>query len=205
MQKNDVRRTLALSALVVLAAVSANAGAEAWMLQPGATRLGFVAHTKLFDVKGTFSRFEADARIDEADLTQSSLRMTVDVASLDTGMEMRDEHLRAADFLDVRRFPAATFVSTKVEKTKKPDELKVHGKLTIRGVTKDVVVPVRVAMQDEGGARTLRAQGRITVDRYAYGVAYEGGMLLPKVDKEVDITFDVGVAPKHHALAQASR
>lgn len=192
-------RRSALVALVVLAAaVGAQAAPVAWRLDRS-TKVGFVAHTKMFDVKGNFSRYTADARVDREDLTASSIKMTIDVASLDTGVDMRDEHLRDEDFLAVRRFPQATFTSTKVERTEKPDQLMVSGKLTIRGITKDVVVPVMIADEGEG----LRAKGKITIDRFQYGVAYEGGMLLPKVANEVDVTFDVGVSPKKDQLAQA--
>jgi polyisoprenoid-binding protein YceI len=81
---------------------------------------------------------------DAMDPTQASLKVTLPLASLISGVPDLDEHLKSKDFFDVARFPVATFTSTKVEMGRSADRLKVTGDLTIRDVTRAVVLDVRV-------------------------------------------------------------
>jgi polyisoprenoid-binding protein YceI len=81
---------------------------------------------------------------DAMDPTLASLKVTLPLASLISGVPDLDEHLKSKDFFDIARFPVATFTSTKVEKGRSPDRLKVTGDLTIRDVTKAVVLDVKV-------------------------------------------------------------
>jgi polyisoprenoid-binding protein YceI len=98
-----------------------------------------VRHMMVSTTRGQFQTVEGSLQINESDLTQSSVDVTIDVASLTTRDEKRDEHLRSADFFDATTFPTITFKSTGIEQ-KKSDKYLVHGDLTIRGVTRPVVL-----------------------------------------------------------------
>jgi polyisoprenoid-binding protein YceI len=76
--------------------------------------------------------------------TMASLKVSLPVSALNTGVPDLDEHLKSADFFDVAKFPQATFTSTRVEKSMAPDQLKVTGDLTVRGITHPVTLDVRM-------------------------------------------------------------
>ena len=91
--------------------------------------------------KGVFEKFKGTVTIDEKDITKSKVDVTIEMASINTNIAKRDDHLRSPDFFDVAKFPTMTFVSTKVEKAG-ADGLKVTGNLTIKGVTRQVMLNV---------------------------------------------------------------
>jgi polyisoprenoid-binding protein YceI len=98
-----------------------------------------VRHMMVSTTRGQFETIEGALQIDETDLTNSSVNVTIDVSSITTRDAKRDEHLRSADFFDAANFPAMTFTSTRIEKKSDEDYL-VHGDLTIRGVTRPVTL-----------------------------------------------------------------
>jgi polyisoprenoid-binding protein YceI len=111
-----------------------------WQIDPSHTTIEFAAKHMMFTtVKGRFTGVEGLIVADEADPAASSVRVTIDAASLDSRDERRDGHLRSADFLDVENHPRITFTSTRVEPVA-ADRLKVHGDLTIRGITRPVIL-----------------------------------------------------------------
>ena len=93
------------------------------------------------NVKGLFEKFKGTVVIDENDITRSKVEVSIDTASINTNVAKRDEHLRSPDFFNVAKYPAMTFVSTKVVKAG-TGKLKVTGDLTLHGVTRDVVLDV---------------------------------------------------------------
>src|SRR5436305_12033863 len=94
-----------------------------------------VKHMMVSSVKGRFRSFEGAARIDEEDHSASSVSASVDVASIDTGVEQRDAHLRSDDFFNAEAFPKLTFASTGIERVN-DENWKLAGDLTIRDVTR---------------------------------------------------------------------
>ena len=96
-------------------------------------------HLVISDVKGEFSKMSGKAQLDDADLSKSSVEVTIETASVDTRDEKRDAHLKSADFFDAAKFPTITFKSTKVV-AGKDGALTVTGDLTMRGVTKPVTL-----------------------------------------------------------------
>lgn len=110
-----------------------------WTFDPMHTTISFAArHAMVTLIRGGFDDFAAVVNLNEDDPTKSSVEVTIDAASITTGEKMRDDHLRAADFFDVEKFPKVTFKSTGVEKN--GDRYKMVGDLTIRDVTKQVTL-----------------------------------------------------------------
>src|SRR5690606_26693928 len=95
-------------------------------------------HMMFATAKGSFGNVSGTIVIDNEDITNSSVDVTIDAASIDTRDEKRDGHLKSADFFDVENHPHLTFKSTKVEQH--GDDLKITGDLTIRGTTHPVVL-----------------------------------------------------------------
>jgi polyisoprenoid-binding protein YceI len=159
------------------------------------TRIGFVArHAMVTSVRGAFTDFEGSAHIDADDPSRSGARLTLKVASVDTGSEQRDGHLRSADFFDVETFPEITFVSTSIERVDDED-FRVTGTLTVKDVTK----PVTVELTFNGSAKdpfgNLRAgfEGKTTINRKDWGLTWNaaletGGFL---VSDKIKLEFDV--------------
>ena len=164
------------SAVVALALVPAMALAQAstWSIDGSHTRTGFsVKHLVISDVKGEFAKTEGKAQIDDADLSKSTVEVTIQAASIDTRDEKRDGHLKSADFFDVAKFPTITFKSTKVE-AGKDGALTVTGDLTMHGVTKPVTLEgaITKAITDPWGLtrRGVTLAGKI--DRKAWGISW---------------------------------
>jgi polyisoprenoid-binding protein YceI len=104
----------------------------AWNIDTAHSQIGFaVRHMMISTVRGRFVKFEADIQIDPANLSQAQVTARIDAASVETGDEKRDGHLRSADFFDVEKYPTIEFKSTHV--SQHDASLTVQGLLTIRG------------------------------------------------------------------------
>jgi polyisoprenoid-binding protein YceI len=152
-----------------------------------------VRHMVIANVRGNFKEFEGTVLYDPADVTKSSVEVTIKTASIDTDNTQRDTHLRSADFFDAEKFPTITFKSKSVEK--KGDGYVLNGSLTLRGVTKDVAIPFEVlgVVKDPYGNTRLGAHGELTINRMDYGVSWSksldaGGLV---VSEEVKILLDI--------------
>ena len=143
-----------------------------------------VRHLGISNVTGQFKTFDASIEMDPEDLSTLKARAVIDVASVDTEVENRDKHLRSADFFDADNHPKIEFVSTKAEVVGE-NEVKLYGGLTIRGVTKPVVLDAvlgGVITDPRGNLRTaFTASG--TINRKDFGVSWNqlldnGGMVV---------------------------
>ena|SRR6266498_2757058 len=150
-------------------------------VQPEASEVGFRATSRFMNANGTFGRFKGDVVVDPKDPTTAKVRVIVEAASIDTGIEMRDNHLRSEDFLDVNRFPTVTFESERVEMAGR--RATVMGRLTVHGVTREIAVPVDVQMSE----MALVATGEFVLRRSEYGINYSS--LLNPVGNDVRVTF----------------
>lgn len=165
----------------------------AWELEPAHTSVSFVGrHLGLARVRGRFA--ETTAKIDIADdLNASSAEFWLEAASVDTGNDMRDGHLRSPDFMDVENYPKIHFASTKVERTG-DDTWDVTGDLTIRDVTRPVTFEVELTgVIDDEMYQTQRAgfsaRGEIFKDDFAMTWNMPlglGGLVANKVVVEID-------------------
>ena len=128
----------------------------AWQLDTAHSQVEFaVKHMMVTTVRGRFKKFSGTVDLNEQQPEQSRVAVAVDVASLDTGEERRDGHLRSPDFFDVAQYPALFYKSTKVERLGE-DQYRVTGDLTIRDVTREVPLVVTL----EGPHRDMQGQRR---------------------------------------------
>jgi polyisoprenoid-binding protein YceI len=168
------QKTLGLALGLAALAISPAIASDVYTFDGAHSTLGFqVVHMGIFKASGTFDKFVGTVNYDPKDVTKSTVDVSVDVASVNTRTEMRDKHLRSADFFDVEKFPTATFKSTKVE-AGKDGRLLVTGDFTLHGVTKSIVLDSAVigAAQDDWGNQRLGFEGHTTVSRKDYGVAW---------------------------------
>jgi polyisoprenoid-binding protein YceI len=166
-----------------------------WVIDPSHTRVGFSAkHAMVATVRGQFNEFEGALSLDGSAPERSSAEVTISAASISTGNDDRDNHVRSADYLDVETYPTLTFRSTGV-RYDGADEFVMTGDLTIRGTTRPVELAVELEGQasDPFGNERIGFSGATTISRKDFGltwnVALEAGGVL--VSDKVKITLDV--------------
>jgi polyisoprenoid-binding protein YceI len=134
-----VKRLTLLTGILTFAAPLALAQTSTWTSDPAHSEVDFsVSHLTVSNVHGRFGHVNATIAYNEADVTKSTVNATIDVSGLDTGEDERNTHLKSPDFFDVAATPTATFTSTSV--TRSDTGLTINGNLTVRGVTKPVVL-----------------------------------------------------------------
>lgn len=132
-----------LIAIALLAATSVFASVGLWQNDKAHSQLQFtVAHMGVSDVSGMINDFDVTVSASEADFSDAVFELTAQVASIDTRVEARDNHLRSADFFDAENHPLITYKSTGIAKVREND-YKLTGDLTIRGVTRTVEMDLR--------------------------------------------------------------
>lgn len=166
-----------------------------WAIDPAHTDILFsVTHMMVTRVRGKFTRVSGRLELDEDDPTRSTAELTIEAASIDTGVAQRDDHLRSADFFDVVNHPQITFRSTAIER-RGDAAYRVVGDLTIKGVTRPVELEVTLLgfYRSMQGARRVGFSGTTTINREDWGltwnVALEAGGWL--VGKEIRVEFEV--------------
>lgn len=195
------------NALIVVAALSAAAAgfaaAEPFTVDTSHSHIEFsVRHLGISNVRGEFKDYNVNLLIDTESLPTSSVELAIAAKSIDTGVDRRDGHLRSSDFLDIDNHPEITFKSKSI-RAKGDGEFEVTGDLTIRGVTRQVVMPVTLAgpIKDMGGNARVGIEGSLTINRQDYGVSWNrlldsGGVV---VSDEVKISFELEAS--HEAAA----
>ena len=172
-------------------AVSAAAQTQAWQLDPAHSAAQFaVRHMGISTVRGNFTKLSGTVQYDPSDPSKSSIEATIDAASVDSRVEMRDNDLRSPKFFDVAQFPTITFKSKRVE-SGGAGKLKVTGDLTMHGVTKEVVLDVEgpsEPFKDPRGNSHMGASATTTLNRRDFGV---GAIPAAMVSENVAITLDL--------------
>jgi polyisoprenoid-binding protein YceI len=168
---------------------------QGWNIDVAHTSIGFsVRHMVIAKVRGRFAKFGGKIEIDPQDLTKSSVKLSVDAASIDTGIADRDAHLRSPDFFDVEAFPELSYTSKRIEKVSS-DAYRVFGDLTIRGTTREVPLDLEFGGvgKDPWGNERAGFNVKAKVDRKEFGLVWNqaleaGGVLVgDRVDIEVDL------------------
>lgn len=182
-------KRLALASLLAVAAFGAQA-ADTYAIDPSHTQVEFTYnHMGFSNITGRFDKVESEFQFDAADPTQSSVSVTIPMASLSTGVEKLDTHLLSADFFDAEKFPVATFKSTGVTVAGE-GRLDVAGDLTIHGVTRPVVLEVTINKIGEHPMSKAPSAGfdaRVKIKRSEFGV----GAYVPAVSDDVTIEITV--------------
>ena len=153
-----------------------------------------VRHMVISKVRGRFGRWNAKLALDTADLTRSSVEVEIEAASIDTGVADRDAHLRSPDFLSAEKYPTLRYASRRVEALA-GDRLRVVGDLTIRGVTREVVLDVDYGGQgkDPWGNQRVGFTATASLNRRDFGLTWNqaletGGVLVAdRVDVEIEL------------------
>lgn len=169
--KSVVRNSLMAFALVgsLFAGAGASAAPEKQVIDVAHSTLDFTAVSFLLDTEGTFKSWQGDVNLDREDITKSSVNVSIDVSSIDTRIEKRDEHLKSADFLDAAKFPKITFTSTKIEKSGDKG-FTMTGDLSLHGVKKTVTFPVTIDRLQDNYSR-FRAE--TSINRKDFGVSFD--------------------------------
>lgn len=173
--------------------------ATTWKLDTMHSTIGFsVKHLMITTVRGRFNTADATIQLDEQDFTNSSIEATIDASSINTGVEYRDTHLRSAEFFSTEENPNITFRSTRIER-KSDEEYKVYGDLSIRGISKPVVLDTTYEGRGPGMDRVERISftAKTEINRKDFGVtwnvALEGGGVT--VSDKVKIELDIEAVP----------
>lgn len=176
-----------------------------WTLDPAHSAVTFSAkHMMITTVRGSIAIRDFSLDFDPKQIERSSVRVSLDAASIDTGQDARDQHLRSADFLQTETFPTIDFVSARIEPA--GDAYRIHGDLTIRGVSCPVVLEAAfagVVPNMQGGTRAAFS-ATTTIDRDDFGLNWnvaleQGGWLVSK-----SIKVEMEIAAISEAAAGAS-
>jgi polyisoprenoid-binding protein YceI len=178
------------------AATAPQTGTSTWTLDPAHTLVEFAGrHMMVTTVKGRFKGVRGTITIDEADPARSAVEAELDAASLDTGNEQRDAHLKSPDFLDVERYPTITFRSTRVE-PQGNERARVTGALTVHGVTREVTLETELTGfgRNPFGKEVAGFEARTTLNRKDFGltwnVALETGGVLVSDTLKIEINAE---------------
>jgi polyisoprenoid-binding protein YceI len=182
-----------LTALVIalfLIPAATLAAQDTWQIDPMHSSAQFsVRHLGISTVRGAFTKVSGTILLDDANPDKDQITASIDAASVDTRVEMRDNDLRSPNFFEVQKYPTITFKSKKIEPAG-PGKLKIAGDLTIHGVTKEVVLDVdgpTAAIKDPWGNPRRGASASTKVIRQDFSVNGAPGV----VGDEITITLDV--------------
>ena len=176
-----IRSAVALAALL---AASPAFAAETFVIDKGHSEVGFQIRHMMTKVRGRFNEFDGKIVADRAKPEASSGELTIQAASIDTANANRDKDLRGADFFDVEKYPTITFKSTRIT-PKGKDAYDVTGTLTMRGVAKEITLPVTFLgfMKNMRGVDAAGFETAATLNRKDFGITWNraldaGGVLL---------------------------
>ena len=174
----------------------APAATESWGIDKAHSNVQFKIRHIVSNVTAGFNDFDAAINIDRARPSNSSVEFTIQTASIDTGNDNRDNHLRSPDFFDVAKYPTITFKSTSI-KAKSKTQFDVTGNLTMHGITKVVTLPVTFLGfgKDPRGNEKAGFEIETTLNRKDFDITWnraidEGGVLLGD-DVKVMISLEV--------------
>jgi polyisoprenoid-binding protein YceI len=177
--------------------------ADTYTIDPAHTRVGFAArHFGINTVKGRFKEFTGKLVMDGEALKEATA--TIQVQSIDTGVEQRDDHLRTPDFFDAKSYPTITFKTKRVEPTS--DGVVMIADFTMRGVTKELRLPVTLSkpIKDPWGGTRVGLETKTKLNRKDYGIKYndvlESGVAAVGDEIEIEINAEAikdkpGTAP----------
>lgn len=188
-----MKKVLSLFAVAALS-VSAVFAQTTWNADPAHSKITFsVVHMGISDVAGLFNGFQSSIVSEEADFSDAVFDLTIDVGSIDTEVEKRDDHLRSADFFDVEQFPEITFKSTNIEKAGS-DRYKLTGDMTMHGVTREITMDLwyrgtNVNKEDDSATAGFQLTGTLKRSDFGIGPKFAPPMLSDEVQIKADGEF----------------
>jgi polyisoprenoid-binding protein YceI len=195
-----MKKSLIAFGFAVILAAAAQAQSTTWQLDPAHSNAQFsVRHLGISNVQGEFTKLTGTVQLDDQDVSKSTVNAAIDVNSLDTRVQNRDNDLKSDHFFDVAKYPTITFQSTKIVSTGE-GTAKMTGNLTLHGVTKevtfDVTGPTKV-IQVMGTRRG--ASATIKINRQDFGMVFMSNAM-PGGDQmigdTVTITLDIEMVKK---------
>lgn len=187
-------RTVLTSVLALSAATLAHAQSSTWKIDPAHSAAEFsIRHMGISNVHGRFGGVNGEITLNPTDLSKASVKATIDVTTVDTGVSQRDTHLKSPDFFDVAKYPAMTFVSKNVVKS--GDGYSIIGDLTMHGVTKQVVLALDpLAKEQMMGDKARRGfDATTTIHRQDFALNWNGTLKSgdAMVGDDVKVTLEV--------------
>ncbi|GIX41242.1 MAG: polyisoprenoid-binding protein [Leptospiraceae bacterium] len=150
--------------------------ANQYLIDKAHTKVGFeVTHMMISTVEGQFKEYEASFEYDEKSNILKNIIAKIDVNSIDTENQKRDNHLRDSDFFDIKKYPYMEFVSTQSIKIKPGEEKELKGKLTIKGITKDITLKVKYIgkIKDPWGNERIGFEATGKINRKDFGITWQ--------------------------------
>jgi polyisoprenoid-binding protein YceI len=168
-----------------------------------------VRHLGVSNVKGRFTKFSGTIWYNESDVTQSSATAVIEVASIDTAVPQRDEHLRSPDFFDAAKYPQIRFQSTSIRR--EGDKYIVKGNFEMHGVTKEIEIeatpPAKV--KDPWGGERIAFEAHTTVNRQDFGISFskllDNGALFVGNDVKIELNIEAVRKTQPAAGAQPAK
>lgn len=186
-----MKRVAIVTGILGLAAQFTLGQTSIWVSDQSHTEVDFaITHMSISKVHGRFGNVAATIQYDEADITKSSVQVSVNLGTVDTGNESRDTDIKGAKYFDVANFSKAAFISTKV--TKNGNGIAISGNFTLHGVTKPVVLDVEdlSAPVTDGRDRTHRGfSATATINRTDFGIG--SNVPAAMLGDEVKLTIEV--------------
>lgn len=178
-----------------------------WQIDTAHSHVQFtVRHMMISKVRGSFEAFSGTVEFDESNPTASTIDVEIEVGSINTREAQRDGHLKSADFFDAESYPTMTFKSNRVEKVD-DSHGRIIGDLTIKGVTKEVVLDVEYfgLAKSPWGTTSAGASASTKINRKDWGLSWNqaletGGVL---VGEEVKIDIEIEIVKQEQAVAEA--
>ncbi|HSP21593.1 MAG TPA: YceI family protein [Planococcus sp. (in: firmicutes)] len=169
-----------------------------WTVDPAHSEIGFsVKHMMISKVKGSFTSFEAEVEANEEDLAGALIDFKIDITSINTNNEDRDNHLRSADFFDAENHPHIMFTANDI--VKKNDEYELTGDLTIKGVTRSATFEVEYGGKGTNpwGVEVVAFNAESKINRKDFGLTWNqaletGGVL---VGEDIKISLELQANP----------
>ncbi|SIS82842.1 Polyisoprenoid-binding protein YceI [Chryseobacterium ureilyticum] len=164
-----------------------------WEIDPMHSSVNFnIKHMGISFVQGRFDKFAGTLTTKESNLDHSTFNVTVATESINTGVEMRDKHLKSDDFFSADKYPDMKFEGASVTKDKNGVYV-FKGKLTIKGVTKDVSVPVTLGglTKNKEGKEMMGLQTKFSVNRFDYDLKYDPTGTAIAKDVSIDVYLEL--------------
>ena len=191
MKKNSL-----IIGLLLLSSLSM-AQSTKWAYDASHAKVGFsILHFGISETEGRFTKYEGTVRADEPDFSDAKINITIDVNSIDTDEEKRDEHLKSADFFDVAKYPSITFKSKSFKSIGK-NTYELVGDFTMHGVTKEIKLKAMYKGTVVDPYENTKAGFKISgvIDRTDYGLEWNGvlaaGGVLVGDEVELDINIEL--------------